>query len=141
MLLLAGAFVRCPDKDLELAWRRRANYVNLSFYLSHTLFICVPLARFLLLLLAHRRTRPWHEPAVLLHLCNTESFGHMDKTCLCVLVISVLWYGVSQVRYPQKLHSSQVQTSQGNPDLRIKSALLSSRSQTQQIWLQDISLY
>lgn len=81
-----------------------------------SLFICVPLARFLLQLV-QRRTRPWHEPANLLRLCNTESFCHMDKTCLCVLVIFMLWYGVSQARYPQK----QVQTSQGNPDLRIKS--------------------
>lgn len=36
-------------------------------------------------------------------------------------------------------HSSQVQTSQGNPDLRIE-FLLCSCSQTQQIWVQGISL-
>lgn len=102
-----------------------------------SLFICVPLARFLPLLV-QRRTRSWHEPANLLRLCNTESFCHMDKTCLRVLVIFMLWYGVSQARYPQK----QVQTSQGNPDLRIKRVFFffffCSHSQTQQIWLPHV---
>lgn len=72
-------------------------YVNLGFYLSHSLVLIVFL---------------WHvsssscwlveEHVRGTNLCNTESFRHMDKTCLCVLVIFVLWYGVSQVRNPQQ---------------------------------------